>query len=763
MIKTLQRNTILLLILLSTANLFAQNSMVGDGFGGRLWYKPSNYTVGSYSAYTICGCDSTSQLYAWGHNYFGQLGNGHVYGNGSNTPISVLNMMNVRYYTSGYCAASIKNDNSGWAWGGLLELTIPTKVIDSVNFVDVGEQVCTFIKNDGTVWSIGSNGYSVFGIGDSNIRTTVPVRMLNINTAVRVACGGYNNIILLKDGTLVATGNNSYGVLGNGVVGNSTALIPIPISGLTNIIDIKANKAAIAALDKDGYVYTWGTSEFGYIGNGIDTDYTNIPIKLNSLKNIVAISGCDDGVHFLALDADHNCYGWGSSAYGAIGSGNLIKPLSPVLVATDVIDIMAGETFSYILKSDGTLWASGYSNGNSIWMNLSDRKRDTFTKIDPTVSPMNLCKPFVLFTSFANTTDASCNSTGIITVTHVGGKAPYTYSIGSGYQNSNVFTNLPAGNYTVSVRDSAGCTSTVLTTVGSSTNAITNLSKTISNATCTKNNGVINLGTVTGGVAPFQYNVNGSGFSSATHYNNLSAGNYTIIVKDSNGCNYTTNAVINNIGAPSSETITDTICNGRIYSFNGNNLSEEGNYSDTLINASGCDSVIYLQLTVTPTPIIHLGRDTMLCEGDTLRLDVTTLNGSYVWQDGSTLPYYIVTQDGQYNVTVKTTCINTSDTIEVTYKSCEETACTYFIPTAFSPNADGNNDEFKIRSNCELSGFIIIYNRFGNEVFKTTDLTTGWNGKYKEETLQADVYAFYTEFTMNNKREIRKGNITLLK
>ncbi|MBP8192204.1 MAG: gliding motility-associated C-terminal domain-containing protein, partial [Chitinophagales bacterium] len=291
---------------------------------------------------------------------------------------------------------------------------------------------------------------------------------------------------------------------------------------------------------------------------------------------------------------------------------------------------------------------------------------------------------------------------------------------------------------------------------------ISNLSKTITNATCNKNNGAINLDSIRGGVAPYQYNFNNSGFSSTKNYTNLSAGNYSIVVKDANGCNYTTSVVISNIGTPSSTTITDTICGGRIYNFNGNNLTASGNYTDTLTNTAGCDSVISLLLTVTPT-VIHLGKDTLLCEGDTLRLDVTTLNATYVWQDGSALPYYIVTQDGQYHVSVKTNCIDAADTIEVTYKSCEAITCTYFIPTAFTPNGDGTNDEFKIRSNCVLSGTLIIYNRFGNEVFKTTDLTTGWNGKYKGESLQADVYAYYAEFALNGKIEKRKGNITLLK
>ena len=48
--------------------------MVGDGFGGRGWYVPHNYQVGAYAGYTVCG--DSNQLYAWGGNYSGELGDG---------------------------------------------------------------------------------------------------------------------------------------------------------------------------------------------------------------------------------------------------------------------------------------------------------------------------------------------------------------------------------------------------------------------------------------------------------------------------------------------------------------------------------------------------------------------------------------------------------------------------------------------------------------------------------------------------------------
>lgn len=76
-----------------SAETYSQNSLVGDGFGGRLWYKPSNYTVGSYSAYSICYTglcsDGPNELRGWGSNGTNQLGLGNLVSE-TNTPVAFL-------------------------------------------------------------------------------------------------------------------------------------------------------------------------------------------------------------------------------------------------------------------------------------------------------------------------------------------------------------------------------------------------------------------------------------------------------------------------------------------------------------------------------------------------------------------------------------------------------------------------------------------------------------------------------------------------
>jgi len=376
---------ILLLMLLSLNSWIgiSQNSMIGDGFGGRLWYKPYNYTVGSYSAYTICG--DSLQLFGWGDNSFGELGDGTK--SSTISPIRVKGMDQVKYYSTGYLMGAIKTDATAWVWG--YDYLAPIKILDSVKYLDAGMSVVSYVKKDGTVWSVGSNGSGSFGNDTiSYFMNYFPQKMKDINNAVRISNGGYTNLILLADGTLMVTGTNYFGLLGLGSLNMlNKELSPVPINGLHDIVDIKSITRNNLALDKNGDVYAWGNGSDGANGNGT-FNAVSTPTKITGLKDIIAISGCNDGEHFLALDKDKNCYAWGRY------NRNVNSILAtPIIVATDVVEIMAGETFSYIIKSDGSLWCSGNSKTGSIWLNLDNIYRSDFAKIDPSIAPFNLCSP----------------------------------------------------------------------------------------------------------------------------------------------------------------------------------------------------------------------------------------------------------------------------------------------------------------------------------------------------------------------------------
>ncbi|RMG87587.1 MAG: PKD domain-containing protein, partial [Bacteroidetes bacterium] len=87
-----------------------------------------------------------------------------------------------------------------------------------------------------------------------------------------------------------------------------------------------------------------------------------------------------------------------------------------------------------------------------------------------------------------------------------------------------------------------------------------------------------------------------------------------------------------------------------------------------------------------------------------------------------------------------------------------------FIPTAFSPNGDGENDVLYVRGNNLESLTFAVYNRWGQQVFETTDKNFGWNGTFKNDPLPPGVYGYYLKAKCFNGQEyFKKGNITLVR
>ncbi|KAF2332296.1 T9SS type A sorting domain-containing protein [Flavobacterium ginsenosidimutans] len=140
--------------------------------------------------------------------------------------------------------------------------------------------------------------------------------------------------------------------------------------------------------------------------------------------------------------------------------------------------------------------------------------------------------------------DCTTNS-GTISIAASGGQAPYEYSINGGttYQSSNIFSNLSAGLYTVWVKDAAGTidydNSVTLTTPSS---VIVDVTTTTTNC-FNDNSGSITV-TATGGEAPYIYSINNSIYSSNNVFTALSAGQYTINVKDALGCIISSTALV---------------------------------------------------------------------------------------------------------------------------------------------------------------------------------------------------------------------------
>jgi len=174
----------------------------------------------------------------------------------------------------------------------------------------------------------------------------------------------------------------------------------------------------------------------------------------------------------------------------------------------------------------------------------------------------------------------------------------------------------------------------------------------------------------------------------------------------------------------------------------------------TLKGAPPC--AITVSVTATPTTITL---------GDSVQ--ITALgNGTFLWNTGATTASIFVSPTSTTAYCVTITDIN---------GVCKDSSCItinvdipcgdFFLPNAFSPNGDGHNDFFQPRNKCIKDIDMKIFNRWGNIVFETTDITKGWDGSTpKGKNGNEGVYAYEITGHFNDGTEIlKKGTVNLMK
>jgi len=189
------------------------------------------------------------------------------------------------------------------------------------------------------------------------------------------------------------------------------------------------------------------------------------------------------------------------------------------------------------------------------------------------VTDVNGCVSTAMFTinepdavtCIAVGTDALCNGAadGIITVTAMGGNSPYEYSFdGAAYQPGNSSSGFAAGTYTVTVRDSDGCTSTCDVTIAEPTPLVCTLVG-VDETDCDVQNGEATV-TATGGTIPYMYSIDGGAAQASDMFTGLDEGLHTVTVTDANGCETTCDVTILAPAFPECtvDAITDVSCNG---------------------------------------------------------------------------------------------------------------------------------------------------------------------------------------------------------
>ena len=314
----------------------------------------------------------TGDLVSWGGNQYGELGD-YTYLDSTN-PVHVVGLTNLIKIVSGL-NHSLALDSHGvvWAWGenGSGELgdggsegfiNLPQQVPGITNTIAIAAHgyivngdpgLSLAVEADGTVWAWGTgNGYLV---GSS------PVQIAGASNMVNVAAGAGHALALKSDGTVWAWGADNHGQLGDGgTLGYSDT--PVQVSGLSNIVAICAGDDYSLALDTNGCVWAWGLDNVGQLGDGGVEAANRSPVMV--LTNIEQIAA--GATHSVAVDKGEKLWAWGSDGVGQLGDGGSVGTNLPIqiLELSNIVSVAAGSDASVALDGNGNVWQWGSSDSD---------------------------------------------------------------------------------------------------------------------------------------------------------------------------------------------------------------------------------------------------------------------------------------------------------------------------------------------------------------------------------------------------------------
>ncbi len=189
-------------------------------------------------------------------------------------------------------------------------------------------------------------------------------------------------------------------------------------------------------------------------------------------------------------------------------------------------------------------------------------------------------------------------------------------------------------------------------------------------------------------------------------------------------------------------------------------LSATGVYS--LFTSDGvCDRTDSFIVSRNFTPTVQLISDTTLCVNEAILLNAThPLADFYLWSNNSTDSSISVTTPGTYAVAVGNGCGIAVDDVTIDYKDCADMI---FVPNAFTPNDDRLNDVLFAKAYFSIEAFDFkIYNRWGQQIFSTNSLFTGWNGRMNNSKAPPGQYIWTVSYKRNGKLYTQKGTVLLI-
>jgi gliding motility-associated-like protein len=360
------------------------------------------------------------------------------------------------------------------------------------------------------------------------------------------------------------------------------------------------------------------------------------------------------------------------------------------------------------------------------------------------------------------------NGSAFVSILPLDPTVTYLWDVNAGSQTNDTATGLAAGNYFVIITDTLGCTDTGYVTVNEPLGFT--VTKTIVNPLCNGNSNGSIVVNVSGGTPGYTYSWG------SNQLLGLAAGSYPIVITDANNCTYTETFTLVN---PPIISVTldslDASCGlndgaviasvaggtpGYTYNWSPGGLGTDtlknigtGLYSVVVTDAKGCTGTastfvnevkgFNVDFSLSPTQ----GQAPLTVTV----FDNTTNCVTYHWDFGngdtsiiSTPNPVVYNNDGTYTITLiacnSSGLIRCCDTITKTVVVESNSICAW--SNVLTPNGDGSNDEFKVVCERIVEFEMVIFNRWGKEMFRTNDINNSWDGTNGGKDVPEGTYFF---------------------
>ena len=499
-------------------------------------------------------------------------------------------------------------------------------------------------------------------------------------------------------------------------------------------------------------------------------------------------------------------------------STTITQPLLPITInqiQQNIICFGGNNGSIDISVTGGTApYLYSWNNGQSS-QDISNLTAGTYTI---TVQDANSClknlaitisQPSLPLSLSGNISKVDCfgNASGIIDLSVIGGTGPYTYSWNNGIYITQDIFNVVAGVYSVVVTDFNNCVSSSSYTVTQPASAL-NAASTSNPVTCYDGtNGSASV-SVNGGTVPYTYLW--SNGATTANLNGLQAGDYSVQIIDNNGCSVNSSVIVSQPEAlnadfsinaitgcsPLTVNFTNTsqgVASSCLWNFGNGQSSADcdatnftytlpGCYSISLTinNGANCSSTITIDSAVcvleNPTAAFNYVTDSEIFYTGEVSFNNLSIGGStYSWDFGDNSPYSIFENpnheypqqiDTSYYVTLIVTDSNGCVDTVVNIITIDPEFFVY-VPNAVTIDGNAYNEVFfpVFADPSRIKKYrLTIYNRWGENIWETTDYNQGWDGRSKGQDVQDGVYTWKIEYELyfdGNRKLV--GHVTLLR